>query len=143
MKVPFEVLSRKTRQVKLYFQAWLSLVMVRMRLSSKGYAYFENSPVEVGQRRVNVNPGYVAHVVKRVSRMVPGALCLAQAVTAQRMLANLGYETKMRIGVKTDDSGALEAHAWLIFDDRVILGGDAAQLEEYQVMTDMTSATTS
>ena len=142
MKAPFEFLIRRTRQAMLYFRVWSSVVSVRSKLASSGYAAFEQSPIKVSDEKADISPAYIALVVQRVSKLVPGALCLAQAVTAQRLLARFGYETTMRIGVKSKEVGDLKAHAWLIHEGRVILGGTMAQLEAYQVITAKKSATT-
>ena len=95
----------------------------------------------MSSERRNIDPASVSLIVQRVSRFVPGALCLAQAVSAQRILARFGFQTIMRIGVKSEATGELEAHAWLVCDDRVILGGNDSQLRDYKVITDMQSAT--
>jgi len=142
MKAPFEFLVRRFQQAKLYFWVWFSVVQVRLKLASSGYTAFEQSPVKVLDEKADIDPAYIASIVQRASKLVPGALCLAQAVTAQRLLARFGYETTMRIGVKSEEVGDLKAHAWLIHQGRVILGGTLAQLEAYQVITDKKSATT-
>lgn len=109
----------------------------------RGYDYFVQSPEKVRSEQADFSPEFIARIVQRVAKLVPGALCLAQAVAAQRLLARFGYETVMRVGVKSDEDKTLKAHAWLLFDDKVILGGRLSQLNEFQVMTDMKSATNS
>lgn len=141
MKALFSFLWKCVTRIELYLRVWLSLTGVRLRLSSLGYASFEKLPIKTCSHRTRFSPSLVAAVVQRVARFVPGALCLAQAVTAQRMLARFGFDTTMRIGVKSEPGGNLKAHAWLMFDDRVILGGSPSQLEQYRVLTDMNAAT--
>lgn len=118
----------------------MSLLAVRVRLKVFGYKSFENSPIKINSLQADVNPQKIATSVEYIARFVPGALCLAQAITAQRHLAKLGFETTMRIGVKSDVGCSLKAHAWLLWQGIVILGGDEEELESYQVMTDMDSA---
>lgn len=141
MKDPIRLPRLPFRRIKLYGRIWLSVMMVRIRLTIFGYRSFERSPVRVRSTKINVEPVYIANVVARASRFVPGALCLAQSLTAQRQLARYGFDTTMRIGVKSDDGGKLLAHAWLLHNDLVILGGTDVQLEDYEIMTDMKSAT--
>ena len=129
-------LRRRTQFAKI----WLNLVLVRIRLSILGYPYFEKSPTKLSQRKANVDPKRFAAKVQRAAKFVPGALCLAQAIAAQRGLARLGHETVIRIGVKSDEHTNLVAHAWLLYRDSVILGGSDSELKEYQTMTDITSA---
>jgi len=141
MKGWLKYLLQRRHLATMYLRVWLSVAKVRILLSSRGYSSFEQSPVKVKSVRSDINPAYIAGVVRRVSKLVPGALCLAQAVSTQRLLARYGFETIIRIGVKSNPFGRLEAHAWVVFDDKIILGGSASQLESYQVMADMTSAT--
>lgn len=60
--------------------------------------------------------------VVAVSRRVPGASCLTQALAARRLLAEAGLDSDLRIGVARGGDGAFEAHAWLERDGRVLLG---------------------
>ena len=64
----------------------------------------------------------VVWTVVAVSRRVPRASCLTQALVAQRLLAEVGVASDLRIGVARDATGAFEAHAWLEHDGRVVLG---------------------
>ncbi|MEM7064668.1 MAG: lasso peptide biosynthesis B2 protein [Cyanobacteria bacterium P01_B01_bin.77] len=50
-----------------------------------------------------------------------GAKCLAKALTTQLLLTRYGYTHQLHIGVAMD--GAFEAHAWIEYEDRVIMGG--------------------
>lgn len=50
--------------------------------------------------------------------------CLVRARAAQRWLAALGVPTELSIGVRKDETGRFGAHAWLTFEDEVIIGGD-------------------
>ena len=60
----------------------------------------------------------------RVSRLVPGATCLTQALALKWMLARRRIACRLRIGVRHDPGGAFAAHAWLEMPSReVILGG--------------------
>ncbi|MEL7110632.1 MAG: lasso peptide biosynthesis B2 protein [Pseudomonadota bacterium] len=136
-------IQRRAVTAALYLKIWMSLCVVRVRLSVRGYQAFEHAPVTVSKTKEEVSPPYIARIVERVSRYVPGALCLAQAVTAQRLLAKMGFKTTMRVGVKSDDHDHLEAHAWLLYQGKVIMGGGGEDLGEFRVMTDMKSATRS
>jgi hypothetical protein len=65
--------------------------------------------------------------VRAVSRCVPAASCLTQAMAAQFLLARSGYTSRIQIGVSKDDNHRFEAHAWLICDGEILLGGSAAE----------------
>jgi hypothetical protein len=71
------------------------------------------------------------------ARIVPGATCLTQAFAAQLLLARAGYRSQMRIGVAKDEQGQFIAHAWLISNDRVVVGGSSEDLRRYVSLTDL------
>jgi hypothetical protein len=58
-------------------------------------------------------------------RFVPATTCLSQALAAQVMLTRSGHSVRLRIGVAKDQSGILEAHAWLENQGVVVFGGVA------------------
>jgi hypothetical protein len=64
----------------------------------------------------------IVRTVVAVSRRVPAASCLTQALTAQRLLAREGYASEMQIGVARNEEGSFEAHAWLERDGRIVIG---------------------
>ena len=67
-------------------------------------------------------PDRVARAVQRVSRVVPGATCLTQALAAQVLLERRGLPTRLRIGIR-DRSQAMQAHAWLESGGMTVIGG--------------------
>ena len=60
--------------------------------------------------------------VRRASRYVPRASCLTQALAAQALLAGSNHDCRIEIGV-TKEGESLVAHAWLVCDGQVVLGG--------------------
>ena len=72
--------------------------------------------------------------VKSVSNIVPHATCLTQALTAQEILAINGYTSKVKIGVNKDPKGEFEAHAWLEYAEKVVIG---ESVKEYVSLTDL------
>lgn len=125
--------SAKSRlwRIKFYSKIWWRLVRARVEVLVCGYSQFESAPPNPAAKKVDVSPLYVGRSVERLSKYVPGAKCLPQAIAAQRYLAELGYETKIEFGVKADDVHGLVAHAWLLFEDEVVLGGSHAEIEKY------------
>ena len=71
----------------------------------------------------------VAWAVRRVSRAVPRATCLTQALAAQILLSRRGYASRLRIGVARAPGARLRAHAWLESDGLIVIGG--AGVEAY------------
>lgn len=68
-------------------------------------------------------PEAIAGVVERCSRHLPvKTTCLTRALTAQTLLARSGISSRLQIGVRKDDGGLLEAHAWVEQDGRILIG---------------------
>ena len=57
---------------------------------------------------------------RRASDRLPGT-CLVRALALQRLLADHGHASELRIGVARSGTG-LMAHAWLVQGDRVLVG---------------------
>ena len=69
----------------------------------------------------------LSHLVGRVSRYVPGATCLTQALALKWMLARRRIHSHLRIGVAKDADGAFKAHAWLeTMSQKVLIGGQSS-----------------
>ena len=75
--------------------------------------------------------------VRNASRLVPRASCLTQALAAQFLLARSGHESRIRIGVAKDATGKFLAHAWLISDGRLVIGGRSSELRRYRSLVDL------
>ena len=69
----------------------------------------------------------IVWAVRAVSRCVPAATCLTQAMAGQLMLARSGHASRVQIGVAKDDNRRFEAHAWLVCGERIVLGGIIAE----------------
>jgi hypothetical protein len=60
------------------------------------------------------------------TRIIPNSTCLVRALAASRLLAQNGYKSTLHIGVKRT-AGLFEAHAWVEYDGRAIIGSGEAQ----------------
>jgi hypothetical protein len=58
-----------------------------------------------------------------VSRYIPKATCLAQAITTQILLQQAGHQACLHIGVTEAEEGGLKAHAWVESQGKVLIGG--------------------
>lgn len=65
----------------------------------------------------------VAWGVVAAARLVPRASCLTQALSGQYILARQGNASNIRIGIERGTGEQLKAHAWLVSDNHVVLGG--------------------
>ena len=63
----------------------------------------------------------IAWRVTAVSRFVPLATCLTQALALQVLLRRRGVHSELKLGVK-NDSNELQAHAWVERDGKVLIG---------------------
>lgn len=74
----------------------------------------------------------ICFVLTHLSRLVPWRSdCVPQALAAQRWLAAKGIASEIRIGVENPKDGEFGAHAWLIHEDRVLIGGE---IDRYSVL---------
>jgi hypothetical protein len=67
-------------------------------------------------------PLLITRAVERVSRRVPGATCLTQALAAQILLYHHGHASSLCLGVARGASGDFRAHAWLEAEGRILIG---------------------
>jgi hypothetical protein len=71
--------------------------------------------------------------VRATSRYVPGATCLTQALAAQVSLSRAGHSPRVEIGVAKNEENKFQAHAWLVLNDQVLIGG--LGVERYTPLT--------
>jgi Transglutaminase-like superfamily len=65
----------------------------------------------------------LARDVGVVSRYVPRATCLTQALAGQVLLKHYGYPDLVHVGVtKGEGKGTFQAHAWPEIDGKMVLG---------------------
>jgi hypothetical protein len=64
----------------------------------------------------------IPRAVMRASRCVPGTNCLTRALATQFLLHCQGCHTGLQIGVAVCDHGRLQAHAWLEYEGKVLIG---------------------
>lgn len=76
----------------------------------------------------------ISRAVDWVSRLVPYATCLTQALATQTLLAAYGYSAHLHIGVQRDQQNAFVAHAWVECQGRVVIGGTGINLSGYTTL---------
>ncbi len=75
----------------------------------------------------------IARAIRRTSPHTPwDSNCLAQALTAKRMLHRRRINCTLYLGLKKDDDNQLAAHAWLRSGSFILTGGSG--LERYAVV---------
>ena len=78
-----------------------------------------------------ISPARIGRTVTVVSRYVPRATCLTQALAAQTLLGRYGYPATLRLGVTLGETGEFQAHAWVESGGAVVIGGTEAELQKY------------
>lgn len=90
--------------------------LLRGRASGSAAGAPESAPTYPGAGRP------VGRAVESAARFVPGALCVAQALTGQVMLARRDQSSTIHFGFLRSPAGTVEGHAWLEVGDTVIVG---------------------
>jgi hypothetical protein len=75
--------------------------------------------------------------VVHAARYVPGASCLPQALALHYLLGRHGYPSMVRVGVANSPDKGFEAHAWVIRDGVVLIGGDTEELTRFTPIVDL------
>ena len=120
------------RRLILLFFAIIVVVAVRSALAGLGYRLVRRL---VPSTRANTAPPAlarrVAGAVGRAAKFVPAASCLTQALSVQLILAVRGYSSEIRVGVARGDAGDMRAHAWVVCDNEIVIGGSSADIARY------------
>ena len=95
---------------------------LRARLSSPGLSH---------------SAGRVIWGVRAAARVLPGTKCLASAMTLHYLLARSGHDSVINIGVATDKQIDLDAHAWVVFRDTIVVGEAGAAEGRYTLLTQL------
>lgn len=75
----------------------------------------------------------VSRAVSAVSRYVPRATCLTQALALHIVLKRAGLPSRIQIGV-SKEGGQFKAHAWVESQNKVVIG-NGARLKRFTPMT--------
>lgn len=118
--------------------AWGLLVFYRLSLALAPFRVVRRT---LPASREGAAPSWVLTrtrwAVGAAARVAFGATCLPQALAANALLSLQGYASTIRIGVRRNDVGAIQAHAWLLSGDRVVVGDDGERLESFSTITDI------
>ncbi len=126
--------SALTRALSLGPRDWLDVAIATVELA------FARVRVSTSDRFALVRPAAAAsrptrkpdERVERVRRAIARAShrlpwrtdCLVQAIAARRWLRRLGLEASLRIAGPGKISEPFEAHAWLMYGDEAVTGGN-------------------
>jgi hypothetical protein len=91
-----------------------------------GYAAARSASADRTSPNAVLSAASIAWSVRVVSRRIPGASCLTQAISGQILLARQGIPTTLHLGMARSPEEGMRAHAWLDCQGQTVLGGQVA-----------------
>lgn len=122
-------------------QAGMLVVAFRLGLWVVPYKHLKRIVDRVPRRKVQGTDQQMAAIIRNVvsiSRFVPSATCLTQALATQVLLKGEGFDPKLQIGVARD-AGIFKAHAWVECNGQIVVG-DFSESIQYTAMSAVTPA---
>lgn len=118
----------------LLAEAAIVLIRVRLALTFSSFTKIQRKLLPAAVLPVHLPAPALARMswcVRSMARLVPGASCLTQALALQKLLHGRGVASELKLGVRRDGPGGLAAHAWVLVDGKVVIGGAAADLAPF------------
>ena len=107
----------------LFLVAFIGLILrivpftfLKKSLAARLAARAKQKPVN--WKQINL----IVRSVRSVSRFLPFATCLPQALAAMFLMKSKGQNSELKIGVAKDEKQNFKAHAWLEINGRIIIG---------------------
>lgn len=128
------------RHAGLLLRAMLIIAVIRSGLALAGC-----QPLLRRIERVRPSQGPAGNLhlamwaVRHAARLVPGGTCLAKALAGKYFCVRAGHPAVVRIGVQRRD-GHVAAHAWLVDDQGVLIGGQEEDLARFTPLVDLRGA---
>jgi hypothetical protein len=120
----------KLREVPILLRAVPLVCAVRLALWMVPFAKLRQGVAALARPHSRRESGYsvdqLSWGVRAVSRYVPRASCLTQALVLHILLRREGLPSRIQVGV-SKDSGLFEAHAWVESQNRVVIGDSGLQ----------------
>ena len=118
------------REVPILLRAVALVVAVRLALWMVPFAKLRQAVASLAHARSGRETRYsveqLSWAVRAVSRYVPRASCLTQALVLHILLRREGLPSRIQVGV-SKAAGHFEAHAWVESQDRVVIGDSGLQ----------------
>ncbi|GAC1355309.1 MAG: hypothetical protein NVSMB42_13590 [Herpetosiphon sp.] len=127
-----------TKQQRLITRTAVVLVAIRIalwvlpfRIVCKFVLTAKPTASRLGFEAISISD--IAWAVTAVSRYVPSATCLTQALAAHILVKHDGFPALLRIGVAKTSTGHFQAHAWLESEGRIVVG-QLANLTDFTIL---------
>lgn len=109
---------------------------IRLRLWLQGYAR-TRAALAGAPPAYRHSPIFIAWSVRQAARLTPWATCLVQGLAVQHLMTRSGYASDLRIGARRGVDQKFEAHAWVVHDGDVIIGGTEQEVGSYSPLIDL------
>lgn len=119
-------------------RVWWLLTRVRLSVRLRGYqrtqAWLARAEASPSRHARGLTPARIARLLEVTSHLVPaGRQCLSRSLALATLLRRRGHVATVEFGVARGEGGALDAHAWVVCDGDVLLGGE--ELERFARLT--------
>ncbi|MEM6576917.1 MAG: lasso peptide biosynthesis B2 protein [Pseudomonadota bacterium] len=132
---------RFVRRTRLFLRCVFLVLIVRIGLWLVRYQTLRHWLVRVCATDPQASrQGTVIHamrMVERVARFVPDASCLTQSIAGQALLSWYGIPSTISMGVMKERDDDLKAHAWLVWNGKVVLQGNTQTPRTYAKIADL------
>lgn len=75
--------------------------------------------------------------ITHTAKVIPGATCLTQALALRFLMVRAGEGCTIRIGVRETNDRPFDAHAWVIYQGRALIGGSEQELRTFKPLVDL------
>lgn len=114
----------------LLYGFWIGLRLFRLQSLYRFLQRFFPSQGSTEPNRETLEN--ITSLVEKVGGYLLGEdSCFPQALVGQLLLSRIGFKPTLQIGVLKEKDGCLHAHAWVVVDGKVVIGGPLSQVEKY------------
>jgi Transglutaminase-like superfamily len=115
-----------TKEHHLFINSFILLALVKLGLLLLPFQTLRRLLANISQPNPKLKQTSLSNIIWAVNAstyyMPGGAKCLARALTCQVLMKRRGYYPELRIGVAKNNTGTLEAHAWVENQGKVVIG---------------------
>ncbi|MFU2191319.1 lasso peptide biosynthesis B2 protein [Methanobacterium sp. MZD130B] len=125
MSIFLRFIKLPSREKKLALETLFWVLTIRIMVWIFPFQYVQKKVQKIAkhlasdQKKISIHK--IRSMIVNISRYVPRATCLVQALVGYILYTKHGYNTQIKIGVLTEN-GVFEAHAWLEYQGGVVLG---------------------
>jgi len=135
------VLARNQNHIAalpLLLHALFLVICVRLGLtfSSLDKIRLRFLPKSLDAPREAVDIERLAWAVRRIAERIPDASCLTRAQALQIMLSRRGISSQLVLGVLKSKNDAFRAHAWLLKDGEIVIGGPQKKVNAFSPISE-------